>query len=135
MIRSSLLVIRKKIHHVFERILTNLSVLNHQLLYDESRSNPTTTYRIGKSVSQICSHCGGYFLQGANFGEVELRKLSPLYFDVNGNTLSIYPQAHEAKDKILIRNSDKTFSCPYCQKNHTTAISLKTLDIVVIIFY
>lgn len=135
MLRLAILFIRKLTHRTLSWTLTNLSVLNHKLFYDECKSNPTTTYRLGKPISQICAHCGGHFMQGANFGDFELRNLSPLYFDVNQNKLCIYPQAHEAKDKILIRNSDRTFSCPYCQKNHITAVSLKTLDIVVIIFY
>ena len=54
---------------------------------------------------------------------------------VRNNQVSLYPQAHEVKGYVKHQTYDSDLVCPFCLKKFSTAVSLKTLDIIVVLFY
>jgi len=123
------------IHSILEKFFQKLSVWNHFLFYTENKNLTTTKYRPSKKVSQICYYCGINFKLGSNFGKTEVRKLTPLYLKVRNDKISLYPQAHEVKGYIKSQTTDSDLSCPFCFKKFSSAMSLKTLDVIVVLFY
>jgi hypothetical protein len=111
----------------------------HKLIYIEDEIHPTTGYRDGKRCINICSYCGSDVTHRAGVWMPESKKTvcNPIYVtNTSGSEMVVYPHLIESED-LLCKRDEKEFPivCMNCGKVYSTALAIKTLDIVTILYF
>lgn len=129
-----------KILSLAQKTLNTLSCKLHKLLHKDDEFHPTTGYRAGKRCVNICSYCGSDNTSrdgGVNIPKFEKQIISPIYIsNIFGSNMVAYPQVTQCSEFITtVANKDLPLVCDNCGRAYSTTLVIKTLDIVVILYY
>ena len=125
----------KKIHWLVSRLLVTL----HAIAYKEDEMHYTTKFRAGKRCVNVCSYCGSDNTTKTGVYMPVTRKTvcNPIYINnISGSEFTAYPQVIESEDFLTHRDdTNMPIVCMNCGRAYSSSLVIKTLDIIVVLYY